>query len=115
MPEEAPAAAHATPSARTAPPTPQQRPETGAVVDDLNDLFGVDAGQMIAARETADTALARGDVEALAAALERMGVPAEDNPALLAQAVLALPPAVQRRQLDRIGASRLVRSCNRAS
>jgi hypothetical protein len=72
------------------------------VVDDLNDQLGVEAGQMIAAREIADTALASHDLDALADALGRMGVPAEDNPALLAQALLALPPAVQLRRLDQL-------------
>jgi hypothetical protein len=82
--------------------SPAERLETGAVVEDLNDLLGVEAAQMIAARKAADTALASSDLEGLALALDRMGVPAEDNPALLAEALLALPPVVQHRRLDQI-------------
>jgi hypothetical protein len=67
--------------------------------DDLNDLLG-EAGQVIAARGDANVALAKGDVDALAAALERMSVPAGDRPDRLAQALLAAPPEVQRLQLD---------------
>jgi hypothetical protein len=80
----------------------QNAPLSIGPTDDLNDLLGVEAGQMIAARADADAALANGEVDALAAALERMGVSAEDGPDRLAQALLAAPPAVQRRQLDRI-------------
>jgi hypothetical protein len=69
---------------------------------DLNDLLGVGAEQMIAARATADTALAAGDVDALAAALDRMGVPAEDDTAFLARALLELPAEVQHRRLDQL-------------
>lgn len=69
-------------------------------MDDLDDLLGVDAAQMIAAREDADAALANRDVDQLAAALQRMGVPAEDEPDQLAHALLAAPPAVPHKILD---------------
>jgi hypothetical protein len=70
--------------------------------DDLGDLPGVDARQMISARAAADAALVSGDVDALTAALDQMGVPTEDWIPGLARALLAASPMVQRRQLDHI-------------
>lgn len=89
--------------AETAP-----RPDTTAAHDqrgpagsgELSPEPGLSAAVLDEARGAANDAVARGDDQALAVALGRMGVPAEDDLAMLAGALLALPEDRQRSLLD---------------